>query len=107
MSDKELKLVQSASPFLITLLLLGGPQLGQAQDAFLVKDINPGAGDSSPGALSNLNDMFLFRPDDGTTGFELWTTDGTTSGTLLVKDINPGPGRSAIIQSRRQRHGHR
>lgn len=90
MSSKELKLMQSVSPLLITLLLLGGPQFSQTQDAFLVKDINPGAGDSSPGALSNLNDMFLFRPDDSTTGFELWTSDGTNNGTVLLKDINPG-----------------
>ena len=32
----------------------------------------------------------FFSDDDGTHGQELWTSDGTTSGTVMVKDINPG-----------------
>ncbi len=31
-----------------------------------------------------------FSADDGTSGFELWSTDGTEAGTALVKDILPG-----------------
>ena len=31
-----------------------------------------------------------FRADDGTSGFELWKTDGTAAGTTLVKDIATG-----------------
>jgi ELWxxDGT repeat protein len=31
----------------------------------------------------------FFRADDGTTGRELWTSDGTAAGTTLVKDIHP------------------
>jgi len=34
---------------------------------------------------------FLFVADNGTTGQELWKTDGTPAGTALVKDILPGP----------------
>lgn len=33
----------------------------------------------------------VFVGDDGTTGFELWTTDGTEAGTVVVADIVPGP----------------
>ncbi|MFP2895007.1 ELWxxDGT repeat protein [Corallococcus sp. 4LFB] len=32
-----------------------------------------------------------FAADDGTTGVELWRTDGTTAGTRRVKDLWPGP----------------
>ena len=35
--------------------------------------------------------MVLFEANDGVHGFELWTTDGTESGTRLVTDIRPGP----------------
>jgi ELWxxDGT repeat protein len=36
----------------------------------------------------------FFQADDGTTGDELWVSDGTWAGTYLVKDINPGPAPS-------------
>lgn len=36
------------------------------------------------------NNRILFAADDGTHGFELWVTDGTTSGTSLLKDLVPG-----------------
>ena len=34
-------------------------------------------------------DYMLFVANDGSTGPELWITDGTTVGTHLLKDINP------------------
>jgi len=33
----------------------------------------------------------VFVGNDGTTGFELWTSDGTEAGTVVVADIVPGP----------------
>ncbi|MBV8386489.1 MAG: hyalin, partial [Acidimicrobiia bacterium] len=54
----------------------------------LFKDINPGAGSSSPQSMTDLNGSMLFAADDGTHGSELWKSDGTQSGTALVKDEN-------------------
>lgn len=62
----------------------------------LVKDINPGVGDSTPSWLhcirdSNGRDFLVFAADDGRRGTELWASDGTAQGTRLVKDIFAGP----------------
>ena len=35
-----------------------------------------------------------FAGNDGTTGYELWKTDGTEAGTVRVKDIHPGANAS-------------
>jgi ELWxxDGT repeat protein len=47
---------------------------GTAAGTKLVDDINPGSGDSSPGALgfSNVAGTLYFGPDDGTHGREPW-----------------------------------
>ena len=55
----------------------------------MVKDINPGAGGSSPGAVTNFNGTLYFSANDGTHGYELWKSDGTAAGTTIVKDIAP------------------
>jgi ELWxxDGT repeat protein len=68
----------------------------------LVKDIGPGTtggvfaaaavgrdGYHSPGAVTVGNRVY-FAANDGTRGYELWKTDGTTAGTVLVKDLFPG-----------------
>ncbi len=61
-----------------------------ADDVSLVKDIEPGPGDSFPRELTVFGDRVLFGAQDSVVGFELWVTDGTPTGTRLVKDINPG-----------------
>ena len=69
---------------------------GTAAGTVLVKDINPGSGDSLPSYLTNVNGTLFFAANDGTHGAELWKSDGTAAGTVLVKDINPG---GALLQS--------
>lgn len=40
-------------------------------------------------------DHLLLTANDGASGYELWTSDGTKNGTVLLKDINPGSGSSS------------
>ncbi|HEY8022897.1 MAG TPA: ELWxxDGT repeat protein [Thermoanaerobaculia bacterium] len=80
----------------------------------LLADINPGlAGQIPPTACSDgdsrtdyglssdpagfvrFQDGALFTADDGSTGRELWWTDGTTAGTRRVADLRPGPDGSS------------
>ncbi|MGC9524240.1 MAG: ELWxxDGT repeat protein [Limnospira sp.] len=56
----------------------------------LVKDINPGSGSSLPNSFAASENKLFFQADDGSTGEELWVSDGTEAGTQLLKDINPG-----------------
>ena len=67
---------------------------GTAENTVLVKDIYPGGMSSDPGYYSEgrtvVNDTAFFIANDGTSGLELWRSDGTAQGTALVKDINPG-----------------
>ena len=83
--------------FLLTILALILPfaAAALADEPFMLKDINPGAGSSSPAYLTNVNDTLFFRASNGTNGYELWKSDGTLAGTVMVKDINPGAGNSS------------
>src|SRR5690606_30937350 len=60
----------------------------------ILKDINPGAANGNPFNFVAFNNKVYFGANDGTNGYELWETDGTTINTVLVKDINPGPSGS-------------
>lgn len=61
----------------------------------LLKDINPGAAWSTsfqdPSGFVQVGRTVYFSANDGTSGVELWKTDGTTPGTVRVKDIQAGP----------------
>jgi ELWxxDGT repeat protein len=56
------------------------------------KNINPSSG---PGHHVTFGRFSYFSATDGISGYELWRTDGTASGTTMVKDIYPGPNDSA------------
>jgi ELWxxDGT repeat protein len=62
---------------------------GTSAGTYLVKDINPGSGASSPAELVNLHDYLIFTADNGTNGREIWVSDGTATGTIMLRDINP------------------
>ena len=73
---------------------------GTSAGTSLVKDINPGTGNSiniTPGTkafFTAFNNSLYFQATDGTSGYELWKSDGTPSGTSLVKDIQIGSASS-------------
>ncbi len=77
---------------LLGLTAVTSTPLLEAQEPYLVKDINLIGGGSSPSYLTNVNGTLFFQASDGTNGLELWKSDGTAAGTVLVKDINPGAG---------------
>jgi ELWxxDGT repeat protein len=59
--------------------------------ARVVKDIKPGIAGSfsgKPGRMGVANGTLFFSANDGTHGYELWKSDGTTAGTVLLKDLN-------------------
>ncbi|HEX8530264.1 MAG TPA: ELWxxDGT repeat protein, partial [Cytophagales bacterium] len=60
---------------------------GTEQGTQLLKDINPGIGNSSPGSLTRLGNRIYFAATHDDSGRELWRSDGTANGTVLVKDI--------------------
>lgn len=57
----------------------------------VLKDIYPGTNPSIDSQFDPhftvFNNKLFFVANDGTTGFELWSTDGTSSGTSLFKNI--------------------
>jgi ELWxxDGT repeat protein len=58
----------------------------------LVKDINPGASNSSfPDQLIAFHDRLYFSASDGVHGEELWVSDGTEEGTYMLRNINEEP----------------
>ena len=66
---------------------------GTATGTILVKDIHAGPQGSVPfvgGSLTVFNGQLYFNACDAATGCELWTSDGSETGTFRVKDLLPG-----------------
>ncbi len=58
---------------------------------FIVKRLNTvNANGSNPSNFAVLGDTVYFSADDGVSGVELWSTQGTNASTKRVRDINPG-----------------
>jgi len=64
--------------------------LGETWRLSMVRDLWLGRNSSSPAFLVTYGDFLYFAADNGTTGRELWRTDGSAAGTTLVKDTFPG-----------------
>lgn len=65
-----------------------------AETFFAIQPKKPAS--SSPEDFIALGGRALFFADDGISGEELWTSDGTKAGTRRLKDLNPGPGDSRL-----------
>ncbi len=60
----------------------------------LLKDIETSGYGSFPQHFVDIGGTIFFAANNGTSGNELWRSDGTEAGTVLVADINPGTGSS-------------
>ena len=67
---------------------------GTAAGTVMLRDINPGAANSSPAWITRFGRFMIFSANDGTSGVELWRSDGTPAGTVMVTDLRPGASSS-------------
>jgi ELWxxDGT repeat protein len=58
-------------------------------------DLRPGPAGSGPAHLRVVDGRLYFAADDGSSGQELWGSDGTAAGTGRVADLAPGPDPSS------------
>lgn len=82
---------------LLSLLIGATPALATSSTVVVRREIRAGSGGSEAMNVSEstiMNGALFFSATDGTHGYELWTSDGTESGTYLFKDINPGAASS-------------
>ena len=63
-------------------------------NATLLKDIGPGKASGFPGSVYIAGNQAFFAANDGSTGSELYVTDGTPGGTHLVQNIYSGSSSS-------------
>ena len=77
-----------------------GHQIWRAKfnTAALIQTIQPAASTNIPNLFASYNNKIYFGADNGTSGVELYTTNGLTAGTGLLKDIfNNGPATNSNI----------
>ena len=67
---------------------------GTLEGTRLARDVEPGAGSSSPEIYDALGGSVLFSADTQAHGRELWRSDGSEAGTVLVKDVAAGAASS-------------
>ncbi len=71
---------------------------GTENGTYFLKNVNPQFFDNIAFFTNSmntvLNNTLYFAGNDGTSGMELWKTDGTPGGTVLVKGIFQGSGSS-------------
>jgi ELWxxDGT repeat protein len=65
----------------------------------LVKDINPGTGDSWYYDFIHVGGVAYVLADDGVHGKEVWRSDGTPDGTRLVADLTPGADSTSVVSA--------
>jgi ELWxxDGT repeat protein len=73
---------------------------GTTAGTSLVKDIYPGVGvglnENFGSDYAILNGVVYFTANNGTNGYELWRSDGTSLGTYMLKDLTTGSNGSNI-----------
>ena len=62
---------------------------------WIIKQFNNNNWSANIGQLIKFNNQIFFGANDGVNGLELWTSDGTPSGTNQLKDINIGSNSSS------------
>ena len=79
------------------LVLLVGIRTAQAAppEPHQVMDINTDTDSSSLRYPVMVGDTLFFAANDGSSGWELWKSDGTPAGTVRVKDIRAGEDSSS------------
>ncbi|MGN6183619.1 MAG: ELWxxDGT repeat protein, partial [Thermoanaerobaculia bacterium] len=60
---------------------------GTPEGTILLKDINPGSGQSAPENFLLKQGLLYFTADHPTYGRDIWVSDGTAAGTRLLKDF--------------------
>ncbi|ADO75251.1 uncharacterized protein STAUR_7496 [Stigmatella aurantiaca DW4/3-1] len=70
---------------------------GTAAGTVLLKDIQPGPGNSTAHAFTRVGARLVFVAYDEAHGMELWSTDGTESGTQVLVEMTPGPGNGILM----------
>ncbi|HQU44122.1 MAG TPA: DUF4214 domain-containing protein, partial [Pirellulales bacterium] len=58
----------------------------------MVTGLNASGGGIDPADLTNFNGKLFFTANDGTDGTQVWTSDGTSAGTVMVSDLQPSTG---------------